>query len=89
MEMDASTLTRNLQPLVARGWAKVGPGEDGRSRRVSVTAAGREKRAEAKRTWKKAQLAFNARLGTALVGRLHAALDECLALMGESPDSGE
>ena len=89
MEMDASTLTRNLQPLVARGWAQIGPGEDGRSRRVSVTVAGREKRAEAKRTWKRAQLAFNARLGTALVGRLHEALDECLALMGESPDPGE
>jgi hypothetical protein len=26
MEMDASTLTRNLQPLVANGWVEVGPG---------------------------------------------------------------
>lgn len=86
MEMDASTLTRNLQPLVAQGWVRIGAGEDGRSRRVSATAAGREKRAQAKRAWKKAQLTFNARLGTALVSRLHAALDECLALMGERTD---
>ena len=44
MEMDASTLTRNLQPLVAQGWVTVGPGEDGRSRVVEATAAGRVKR---------------------------------------------
>ena len=35
MEMDASTLTRNLQPLVAPGWVEVGPGDDGRSRFVT------------------------------------------------------
>ena len=29
MEMDASTLTRNLQPLVANGWVEIGPGADG------------------------------------------------------------
>ena len=34
MEMDASTLTRNLQPLIAQGWVVVNPGDDGRSRQV-------------------------------------------------------
>ena len=68
---------------------KSGSRRDGRSRTVSVTAAGREKRAEARRAWKRAQLAFNARLGAALVGRLHEALDECLALMGDSAEPGE
>jgi DNA-binding MarR family transcriptional regulator len=86
MEMDASTLTRNLQPLVALGWVQVGPGDDGRSRRVSATAAGREKRTQAQREWKRAQQAFNHRVGSELVGRLHAVIDECLALMTE--DSG-
>ena len=28
MGLDASTLTRNLQPLVAQGWLKLGPGDD-------------------------------------------------------------
>src|SRR5262245_36605313 len=28
MKLDASTLTRNLQPLVHRGWVEVGPGAD-------------------------------------------------------------
>ena len=79
MQMDASTLTRNLQPLVAQGWLVVGAGEDARSRLVEVTAAGRAKRAEGQRAWKQAQLALNARLGTEQVAALHALLDAGIA----------
>lgn len=89
MEMDASTLTRNLQPLMAQGWVEVGPGENGRSRLVSATEAGRAKRAQTQREWKRAQMAFNARLGEALVSRLHAVIDECMAHMHEVTDPGE
>jgi DNA-binding MarR family transcriptional regulator len=83
MEMDASTLTRNLQPMVGNGWIEVGPGPDGRSRWVIATPAGREKRAEGLRQWKRAQLALNARLGEERVAELHALLDECLATINE------
>jgi DNA-binding MarR family transcriptional regulator len=83
MEMDASTLTRNLQPLIANGWIEVGPGSDGRSRRVAATALGKAKHAEAQREWKRAQLALNARLGEARVAALHALLDDCLAKINE------
>jgi len=78
MKLDASTLTRNLQPLIAAGWVEQGPGADARSRSVSATDAGRAKRTEAQRAWKQAQLALNARLGTERVAALHALLDECL-----------
>ena len=81
MAMDASTLTRNLQPLVANGWAEIGPGADGRSRLVAATARGRAKRTEAQREWKRAQLALNERLGAARVAELHALLDDCLATL--------
>ena len=83
MGMDASTLTRNLQPLIQQGWLAIGPGDDGRSRFVTLTAAGRDKRVEAQREWKRAQLAFNAQVGEARVVRLHALIDECLALLNE------
>ncbi|MEP6876443.1 MAG: MarR family winged helix-turn-helix transcriptional regulator, partial [Burkholderiales bacterium] len=83
MEMDASTLTRNLQPLLKLGWLEVGPGDDGRSRFVTLTDAGRDKRAEAQREWKRAQLAFNAQIGNERVARLHAVIDECLAAMND------
>ena len=85
MEMDASTLTRNLQLLVAHGWAEVGAGDDGRSRVVTATPAGRAKRGEAQRAWKRAQLGLNERLGSAKVVRLHALIDECLVLMNATP----
>ncbi len=84
MDMDASTLTRNLQPLVAQGWARVGPGDDGRSRVVAVTDAGRAKRDEARGAWQRAQRSLDARLGEERAARLHALLDECLALVDES-----
>jgi DNA-binding MarR family transcriptional regulator len=86
MSMDASTLTRNLQPMVASGWIVVGPGDDGRSRLVSATEAGRTKRDEARRAWKRAQLAFNERVGADAVARLHAAVDECMQRLEDEPD---
>ena len=73
MRLDASTLTRNLQPLLAQGWLRQGPGEDARSRLIEATDAGR-----AKRAWKQAQLALNARVGSGRVAALHALLDDCL-----------
>ena len=78
MKLDASTLTRNLQPLVAQGWLEVGPGADARSRVVTATPAGRDKRIEGQRAWKQAQLALNARLGAGRVATLHQLLDACL-----------
>ena len=78
MGLEPSTLTRNLQPLVAQGWVLIGPGSDARSRQVTLTDAGRAKRIEAQRAWKAAQLAFNDKLGAARVAQLHALLDECL-----------
>jgi DNA-binding MarR family transcriptional regulator len=86
MNLDASTLTRNLQPLIGAGWIAVGPGDDERSRLVEATAAGRAKRAEAQRAWKRAQLAFNTRIGEAAVLRLHAAVEECMALLEATPE---
>ena len=86
MEMDASTLTRNLRPLVDQGWVVVGAGADGRSRCVTLTAAGRAKRIEAQREWKRAQTALNTRLGAGSVARLHALIDECLLAMNEPAD---
>jgi DNA-binding MarR family transcriptional regulator len=91
MRLDASTLTRNLQPLIAQGWVEQGPGDDARSRLIRATDSGRAKRAEGQRAWKQAQLALNARLGDERVVALHALADECLALLdaGEDEDDRE
>ena len=79
MGLEPSTLTRNLAPLVAQGWVEVLAGQDGRSRSVTLTAAGRIKRNEAQRAWKQAQLALNQRLGVERVAQLHDLIDACLA----------
>jgi DNA-binding MarR family transcriptional regulator len=86
MKLDASTLTRNLRPLVDAGWLAVQAGPDARSRLVSATPAGREKRIEAQRRWRVAQETMNARLGPARVVALHALLDECQDLLGDIPE---
>lgn len=83
MDLDASTLSRNLQPLLTAGLIELLPGEDARSRRVQVTEIGRAKRAAMKADWKRAQLSLNGTLGDDRVMRLHALLDECLAAMRE------
>ena len=78
MKVDASTLTRNLKPLVAAGWLALEPGVDGRSRLVSMTAAGRDKRSEAQRRWRVAQEGINQLLGVDQVLALHALIDDAL-----------
>ena len=89
MKIDASTLTRNLQPLVAAGWVEQGPGDDARSRSVVAAEAGRAKRTEAQRAWKQAQLALNARLGNERVLALHALIDDCLEALDVSESDDE
>jgi DNA-binding MarR family transcriptional regulator len=89
MRVDASTLTRNLQPLVAQGWVRLGAGEDARSRLVEATDAGRAKRAEGQRAWKQAQLALNARLGDRRVAELHALIDGCIERLGAVEEESE
>jgi DNA-binding MarR family transcriptional regulator len=89
MGLEASTLTRNLQPLIAHGWIEMGPGVDARSRLISVTDAGRAKHAEAQRAWKQAQVALNARLGDARVARLHELIDACLADLETAKESAD
>ena len=81
MKMDASTLTRNLKPLVAAGWVQLAAGVDGRSRLITITEAGREKRQEAQRHWKLAQTGLNRLLGMPRMLALHTLIDESLALL--------
>ena len=86
MKVDASTLTRNLKPLVDAGLLLLEPGPDARSRLVSATPAGREKRNEAQRRWRVAQESLNQRLGSHRVVALHALLDECQELLADLPE---
>jgi DNA-binding MarR family transcriptional regulator len=89
LKMTASTLSRNLQPLIAAGWISLGAGADARSRLVELTEAGEAKRKEAQTHWKTAQQNINALLGVERVLALHLLVDEAMALLGgdEEPDA--
>ncbi|MBS1175770.1 MAG: MarR family transcriptional regulator [Proteobacteria bacterium] len=89
MTMDASTLTRNLKPMLAAGWLQMSAGDDGRSRLVHITDAGRDKRAEAQRHWKAAQEGLNQLLGVERVRALHALVDDSLELLDPVPAEAE
>lgn len=81
MKMSASTLTRNLKPLIDVGWLELAPGSDARSRTVTITPAGRAKREEALGHWRVAQQSLNQRLGAGRVLALHVLINESLELL--------
>lgn len=85
LEMDRSTLSRNLTPLVAQGWVSISIGADARSRRIGVTAAGRRKLKAALPLWRKAQCEVESILGAAGVGELHRKIERALAALPLSP----
>ena len=89
MKVDASTLTRNLKPMVVAGWLALMPGSDGRSRLVVVTDAGRDKRVEAQRRWRVAQKGINQLLGVEQVLALHALIDESLERLSPLPEADD
>ena len=86
IRLDPSTLSRNLQPLVDKGWVSVTVGEDARSRVVQATTAGLALRTTAQRAWQRGQIALNERLGVARMAALHTLLDECMELL-DSPEA--
>lgn len=86
MKVDASTLSRNLRPLIAAGWLAQDIGPDARSHCISITPAGREKRQEAQRRWRVAQEGINELLGAANVVALHALIDQSLARLAPTEE---
>ena len=87
VEMDRTTLTRNLKPLADAGLVEIVPGDDARSRVVSVTARGRDAWSNARELWRQAQDEVNRALGGEQVAALHATLDESLARLKAEPAS--
>ena len=79
--MDRTTLTRNLKPLVAKGWAEIGRERDERVRLISATEAGKAVVAEAAPLWRQAQARVEHRLGAE---RLSELLDGLRTLTDES-----
>jgi DNA-binding MarR family transcriptional regulator len=55
LDLDKTTLSRNLKLLKRKGWIEFLPGSDARERLVNLTPAGRHRLAAARPAWLKAQ----------------------------------
>jgi DNA-binding MarR family transcriptional regulator len=78
LEMERTTLTRNLQPLEREGLLRIDPGADHRTRAVRITDAGRDVVRKAKPLWLEAQSSVRASLGEANLAALLEALGTAL-----------
>lgn len=81
LDMDRTTLTRNLGPLIASGWVRVEPGAaDARRRDVRLTPEGEAQWRAARACWRQAQNEVRAAIGTEDLATLHHLLDGCVPL---------
>ena len=78
--LDRTALSRNLDPLIARGLVEVTPGRDARTREVALTRAGRAALRAAIPCWERAQKQVAKRLGAAKLESLIATLADVEAL---------
>lgn len=78
--MDRTTLTRNLELLRKKGLIEVAPGDDRRTRIVTITRRGNAALAEAMPFWKKAQSHVVKALGQERWTAMQTDLREMLAL---------
>lgn len=80
MELERTTLTRNLRPLETRSLLEIVPGEDRRTRVVVLTTAGRQLLSKALPLWRAAQAEMVSRLGQPRWNDLRELLDTTVDL---------
>ena len=81
--MDRTTLTRNLKPLEKKGMIKVVPGDDQRTRVVTLTTRGQEILTKALPLWEKAQARVIKELGQERWNTLQRDLEEIVSLVNK------
>lgn len=85
--LDRTALSRNLDPLVARGLVAIATGRDARTREVTLTSAGSHAIRLAEPHWRRAQAQVARRLGGARLDALIATLAEIETLHPAPADS--
>jgi DNA-binding MarR family transcriptional regulator len=74
LQMDESTLSRNVERMCARGWLRLERDADRRSHQIEVTDKGRALLRKCLPAWQQAQAEVSRRLGTDTVAELRSAL---------------
>jgi DNA-binding MarR family transcriptional regulator len=78
--LDRTALSRNLDPLIARGLLAVTPGRDARTREVTLSKSGARALRSAMPYWRRAQEAVARRLGRDRLDALIVTLAELESL---------
>jgi DNA-binding MarR family transcriptional regulator len=74
LHLDASTLSRNVDRMKARGWLEVVPDEDGRSQPFRLTREGRKLLEDVIPAWSQAQQRVKTLLGEGFAEQLNHAV---------------
>jgi len=82
--LDRTALSRNLDPLVERGYVAIVPGDDGRVREVAITRKGSATLKAAEPHWTRAQREVERRIG---VDKLEALIETLGELESLHPDN--
>jgi DNA-binding MarR family transcriptional regulator len=79
LQLDESTLSRNVERMCARGWLRLVQDADRRSHLIEVTDKGQALIRKCLPAWQKAQAEVSRRLGTDTVAELRSALRKLTA----------
>ena len=82
LNMEKSTLSRNVDRMRTRGWLKVSPGDSGRKQVLELAAPGRKLIEKSLPFWKKAQAQTEAMLGQRGAQSIHRAANTVWAQLG-------
>jgi len=74
LQMDESTLSRNVERMCARGWLRLERDADRRSHQIEITDKGQALIRKSLPAWQRAQEKVNQRLGADNVAALRSAL---------------
>jgi DNA-binding MarR family transcriptional regulator len=74
LQLDESTLSRNVDRMCARGWLRLTSGDDRRSHMIELTDKGQALLRKSLPLWQRAQEDITKRLGTESVAALRSAL---------------
>ena len=82
LNMEKSTLSRNVDRMKTRGWLRVSQGDSGRKQILELGAAGRKLIEKSLPYWKKAQAQTEALLGQQGARSIHRAANTVWAQLG-------
>ena len=74
LQLDESTLSRNVERMCAKGWLRLTSGDDRRSHMIELTDKGAALLRNSLTLWQRAQEDITERLGTESVAALRSAL---------------